>query len=284
MKYCRPIFLKSRIKPTSSKYMQSIIRLTLSLLLIVCVVNLGYSQKKNKKKKKSTSTSTRAIVQYNDGSVFIGNIIFEGTLDMKMVISTNDTVHLNKAYIKRIKRGDKNISLFSGAKFHYTEGFFASLQFGSNTSDFDNQTNEITVIGGYRFNKKLAAGVGFGAGYNTTFSFGTWIDASTIPVFAYARYYPIDKRVKPYIAGSLGYGFRDRNAFGANHSGGLYFEPEIGVNFSSRRRIRFTLSIGQQVQHIKGSNLNFDQFGNTITSNFNLWFNRTVLKIGLDWK
>ncbi len=265
--------------------MQAAIRILISFILVVCIFNLGYSQKRKKKKKQSSASSSRAIVQYNDGSVFIGDIVYEGTLQMKMALTTNDTVNLNKAYIKRIKRGDKNISLFNGAKFHYTEGFFMSLQFGGmNSDDFNNETSEFTFVGGYRFNKKLAAGLGFGAAYNTTFSFGTWIDASTIPVFAYARYYPFDKKVKPFVAGRLGWGFRDANAFGSNHSGGAYFQPEIGVNFASRRRIRFTLSLGQQIQHIEGSNVNFDQFSNPVTSNFNLWFNRTIFKVGIDWK
>jgi len=264
--------------------MQATIRILISFLLIVCMFNLGYSQKRKKKKKKIASTSSKAIVQYNDGSVFIGDITFEGALSLKMILSTKDTVNLNKAYIKRIKRGDKNISLFGGAKFHYTKGYFISVQFGGmNSDDFSNETSQITLIGGYRFNKKLAAGLGLGAGYNSTFSFGTGIDASTIPVFAYTRFYPFDKKVKPFVAGSLGWGFPDRNAWGADHAGGLYFQPEIGINFSSRRRIRVTLSIAQQIQHIKGSDLSFDQFNNPITSNFNLWFNRTIFKLGIDY-
>lgn len=265
--------------------MKASIRILISFLLVVCIFNLGYSQIRKKKKKKKQSTSTRAIVQYNDGSVFIGDIVFEGTLQMKMALTTNDTVNLNKAYIKRIKRGDKNISLFGGAKFHYTEGFFMSFQLGGwGDEEGNNQTNEVRFIGGYRFNKKFAAGLGIGAGYNSTFSFGTWIDVSTIPVFAYARFYPIDKKVKPFIAGSVGWGFEDAGLWRTDHSGGVYFQPEIGVNFASRKRMRFTLSIGQQVQHTKGSNQNFDQFNNPITSNFNLWFNRTVFKLGVDWK
>lgn len=266
--------------------MQASLRILISILLVLCIFNLGYSQKRKKKKKKqTTAASTRAIVQYNDGSVFIGNIVFEGTLQMKMALITNDTINLNKAYIKRIKRGDKNISLFESAKFHYTKGYFIALQIGGMNSDnFNNETNEFTLIGGYRFSKKLAAGLGIGSGYNSTFSFGTWIDASTIPVFAYARYYPFDKKIKPFIAGRLGWGFRDANNFGADHTGGIYFQPEIGINFASRKRIRFTLSLGQQIQHIKGSSVNFDQFSNPITSNFNLWFNRTIFKVGIDWR
>lgn len=264
--------------------MLSILRILISFLLVVCIFNLGYSQKR-KKKKRSSTTSTRAIVQYNDGSVFIGDIVFEGALSMKMVLTTNDTVNLNKAYMGRIKRGDKNISLFDGAKFHYTKGFFYSFRFGGMNSDgFENETSEFSFIGGYRFNKMLAAGLGIGGSYNSTRSFGTLIDASTIPVFAYARFYPLDKKIKPFIGSSLGWGFQNAEASGAVHTGGLYFQPEIGVNFSSRRRLRFTLSIGQQIQHVKGSSQNTDPLNNPVISNFNIWFNRTILKFGLEWK
>ncbi len=259
--------------------MQSILRLIVSLFLVIFVFNLGYSQLR--KKEKTSIQSKKAIVQYNDGSVFIGDIVSEGTLNLKMILATNDTINLNKVNIERIKRGDKNISIFEGAKFHYTKGFFMSLQLGGG---FDNQTSQAVFIAGYRFNRKLAAGLGFGAGNNSTISFRTWIDASTIPVFAYARFYPFDKRVKPFVASSLGYGFRDNNAFGADHTGGLFFQPEIGVNFASRRRLRFTLSIAQQLQHISGSSFFFDQFSNPVTTNFNLWFNRTIFKIGIEWK
>ena len=235
--------------------------------------------------RKSKKVTTRAIVQYNDGSVFVGKIIYEAALDMKMVLTTNDTITLNKVYIKRIRRTDKNISLYNGAKFHYTKGVFYTLQFGGSFSDSgDTDTGQAEAIVGYRFNKKLAAGIGFGSSYNSTFSFGTWLDANAIPVFAYGRYYPFDKKVRPFIAGKIGWAFPDQNAFGGDHQGGLLFQPEIGVNFASRRRMRFLLTLGQQLQNIRGESLGFDPFGNRIESKYNLWFNRTVLKIGFEWK
>ena len=284
----RPVFKSQIFKATKyTTAMQSILRLIVSLLLVICIFNLGYSQlRKNNKKKKNSVESKKAIVQYNDGSVFVGDIVFEGTLNLKMILATNDTVSLNKVNIKRIKRGDKNISLFKGAKFHYTKGFFMALQFGGmNSGDFDNETIELTLIGGYRLNKKLAVGLGIGVANNSTFSFGTWISATTTPIFAYARFYPFDKKVKPFIASSIGWGFPDRDPWAFfNHSGGLYFQPEIGVNFASRRRMRIKLSIGQQIQHIRGTDINFDQFFNQVTTKIDLWFNRTIFKIGLDWK
>lgn len=236
-------------------------------------------------RKKTGKEMTKAIVQYNDGSVFIGKIVYEGTLSMKMVLSTQDTITLNKVYIKRIRRTDKNISLYDSAKFHYTKGLFYSLQFGGGVVDEgDSSVGQLEAIIGYRFNKKIAAGLGFGTSYNSTFSFGTWLEAAAIPVFAYGRYYPFDQKVKPFVAGKLGWAFPDQNAFNGDHNGGVLIQPEIGINFASRRRMRFLLSLGQQIQNIRGRELDFDPFGNRIESKFNLWYNRTVFKIGFEWK
>lgn len=254
---------------------------TFILLTLFCLSTcLCFGQRRGSKKE-----TTRAIVQYEDGSVFIGQIIEEGLLELKMVLTTQDTITLNKVYIKRIRRTDKNISLHGGAKFHYTKGLFYSLQFGGAFVDEgDNETGQIEAIVGYRINKKVAAGIGFGNSYNSTFAFGTWIDANAIPVFAYGRYYPLDKKIKPFVAGKIGWAFPDQNTFSGDHQGGLLFQPEIGVNFASRRRMRFLITVGQQVQNIRGENLDFDAFGNRIESKYSLWFNRTVLKIGFEWK
>ncbi len=255
------------------------------ILLLLCfsifcsAYSFGQIFRKNK-----VTMSKSAIVHYNDGSIFVGRIIREGTLDMDLLLTTNDTIHLDKTFIHRIKRGDENISLYGGTRFHYTKGVFYSLHLGGNFNTWDAQTNQFELIAGYRFSKNLAAGIGVGASYNATEAFGTFIDTNSIPLFAYGRYYPIDKRIKPFVAGKLGWAFPDNNAFGGDHSGGLLFQPEIGVNFASRKRIRFLVSIGQQLQNIKGDNLNFDGFGNPISSKFNIWFNRTVLKVGIDWK
>jgi len=255
-------------------------KVLLLLSLFTLNASLCFGQKRKFKKEK-----TSAIVQYNDGSVFIGQIIYEGALDLKMILTTKDTINLHKVHIKRIRRTDKNIALFNGAKFHYTKGLFYSLQLGGGGSDnANNVTNQTEVIIGYRFNKKVATGIGFGASYNSTISFGDWLEANSLPVFAYGRYYPFDKKVRPFIAGRLGWAFPNQDAFGGDHRGGVLIQPEIGVNFASRRRMRFLLSIGQQIQNIRGENLNFDPFFNPVTTKFNLWFNRTVFKIGFEWK
>jgi len=251
-------------------------------LIIICS-QLSYSQLFRKNK---ITVSMAAVVHYNDGSVFVGRIVEESPLAMDLMLSTGDTISLNKTYIHRIKRGDQNISLYNGAKFHYTKGYFITAQLGGNASfnDWDGGTDQFELIGGYRFSKSVAAGLGIGVSFNSTNTFGTWIEASAVPVFTYGRFYLADKRMKPFVATKLGWAFPDNNAFGGDHRGGMLFQPEIGVNFASRRRIRWLLTVGQQLQNIRGNDLNFDQFGNPINSNFNIWFNRTVIKVGIEWK
>lgn len=228
--------------------------------------------------------SNSAIVHYNDGSIFVGRILEESTLEMELLLTTNDTITLNKAFIHRIKRGNRNISLYGGAKFHYTKGVFVSLQIGGNITLQEESTDQVDLIVGYRFNKKWATGIGIGSSYNSSLDFGTTLDAGATPVFLYGRYYPIDKKIKPFVAAKVGWGFPSQQEINGDHQGGALFQPEIGVNFSSYKRIRVLVSLGQQLQNIRGDNLDFDSFGNPIRSKFDLWFNRTVLKLGVEWK
>ena len=250
----------------------------ISLVFLLLAANFCYGQKRSHQK-------INAIVIYRDGSVFVGKLLNDKKLSMQMVISTGDTINLRLVDIKKIRHIDKDILLFGGVKYHYTNGLFFNLQIGSSLEDVDNQTSQVDFIVGYRFNKKLAAGIGVGNSYNSTFSFGTWIDANAIPVFGYGRYYlPFDIKVRPFVSTKLGWSFPNQDAFNGDHQGGVLFQPEIGVNFASRKKTRFIISIGQQLQNIKGDLLNFDPFGNRIESKFNLWFNRTVLKFGIEWK
>ena len=257
-------------------------RLLLLVFLFLGGSNFLFGQLRAKKK--NNRENAQAIVQYNDGSVFIGRIVEEGPLTLKLVVSTNDTLNLNKAYIKRLKRSDKNISLYSGAKYHYTKGVFYSLNFGGKISDGDDETIQIDLTVGYRFNKKLSAGVGFGASFNSVNFASTWIEAESLPVFAYARFYPLEKKVRPFVAGRLGWSFPNTEAFGGFHEGGILIQPEVGINFASRKKIRFLITLSQQLQNIKGSNGFPDNFGNPVTTDYNFWFNRTILKFGIEWK
>ena len=252
--------------------------------LFFAYLTISLSVSHAQKKQMSDFEPNRVIVQYEDGSVFVGQLIHEGILDMQLRILTDDTITINKVNIKRIKRGDEDIALFDDAKFHYTKGVFYSLQLGGNSEGFDNETRQLDLTVGYRFNKKWAAGVGVGTNENKSFDFNTFIDATSTPLFAYGRFYPFDTKVRPFIAGRIGWSFGNEDSFGEDHQGGALIQPEIGINFASRRKLRFMLIFSQQFQHIKGEVFTIDQFNNLIRSRFNIWFNRSLIKLGLEWK
>lgn len=253
------------------------IRLILSIAILFCTTTINFAQK-------NKAIAERAIVNTYDGSTFIGKIIAEDDMNMTVIVVTQDTININKGFIKRIRRSDKNISIVSGGKFHFTKGPFYSLQWGAGGSENGDATNQFDFIVGYRFNQKIAAGLGVGSHINSTFFRGIWAENTFVPVYAYGRYYPFDKKVRPFVSGKLGWGFADENAFGDDHTGGVMFQPSIGLNFASRKNSRFILSLSQIIQNTKGDSFNQDQFGNPIIANYSLWYNRTILTLAIEWK
>jgi len=81
------------------------------------------------------TTKNGAIVQYADGSVFIGQIVAEDEWQMSLVVVTGDTLHLAQSLIKRIHRNSKEILVHDRGKFHYKSGVFVSTTMGVGLSD-----------------------------------------------------------------------------------------------------------------------------------------------------
>jgi len=229
------------------------------------------------------TVENKAIVYYQDGSVFIGHIVEEDALQMKVVVVTLDTITINKAFIKRILRNAENVLLHQGGKFHYTDGNFVSASSGGGLSE--DESVELSLILGKRLNTKWSVGVGVAISNHSIWNFnGLWIDNGFIPVFGYGRYYLRDKKVRVFAAASLGYGIASDLGFGGNHSGGVYFQPAIGLHFASRKRARFIITLGQTLQRTKGTQWRWDSLGNEIVFDYKYLFNRTMLKIGIEFK
>ena len=251
-----------------------VVKSYLSILFFFCGISFGLSQ--------ISDESTKLLVSYEDGSYYIGELVSETRLDLKMVLATRDTITLDKAWITSMLRTDRNIQLYDNGKYHYSRGILYGFHFGGGGDE--GGTSTIEIIAAYRPNQNWALGLGFGSSVNSTFQFGTSIDASAIPFFAYGRFYPLNKlKSRPFISTKIGWAFPDQNNFEGDHEGGFLFHPEIGFNFASRKRVRWLISIGQQIQNIRGEGTNFDPFGNSIRTNFNVWFNRTVFKFGVEW-
>ena len=230
------------------------------------------------------TTENKAIINYYDGSVFVGYIVQEDAWQIKLVAVTRDTIHISKEFIKRILRNAENVLLHQGGKFHYRTGTFLSASGGVGLTD--DSSGDFELILGKRINTKLSVGIGGAIANHANWDFnGLWLDNTFLPIFGYGRYYLRDKKARVFAAASLGYGFAlDNLNFGGEHTGGVYFQPAIGVHFASRKRARFILTLGQTLQHTKGTQFTWDNLGNEIVFDYRFLFNRTMLKIGIEFK
>ncbi len=226
----------------------------------------------------------RAIIHYFDGSIFIGTIVEEDPLQVIMIAATSDTLHLNKASIKKIFRNSTNVLIHNGGKFHFKKGLFWAISTTLGAAENGNASFQQNFVIGKRFNKKWSAGLGTGLHFNEASFNGIWTTSDFIPFYAYGRYYVTHKRARIFAASKLGFGFASEIAWSDAETGGLLFQPEVGIHFASRKNARFVLSIGQYIQHTKGEDIFFDQFGNPVNSRFSLWLNRTVFKAGIEFK
>jgi len=230
------------------------------------------------------TTENKAIIYYFDGSIFVGHIVAEDALQMQLIAVTLDTININKAYIKRILRNSEHVLLHQGGKYHYTHGNFVSLSLGGSGGDRSSDF-ELDLILGKRFSKQLSVGIGVGLSHHSTWNFnGLWLDNGFVPIFGYGRYYLRHKKARIFAAAKLGYGIASDWNFGNEHAGGIYFQPAIGVHFASRKRTRFIFTIGQTLQHTKGTQFSWDSLGNEVRFNYKYLFNRTMIKIGIEFK
>lgn len=223
----------------------------------------------------------KAIIYTFDGSVFIGEIVAENDLELMMQVVTTDIITVNKGMINRMYRGEHEVLIHRGGKIHYNSGVFFSTTFGGGGTD-TNSSGEWDFILGKRLNKYYSVGIGMAFTNHTLDLVFTTLDPGFIPVYGYGRYYLTHKRARLFGAAKLGWGFPSGFGFEINHSGGLYFQPSVGIHFASKKARRFIIAIANTIQNVSGNNVFFDQFSNPVTTNYNLWMNRVLIKIGIE--
>lgn len=224
-------------------------------------------------------TRDKTIFHYSDGSVFIGTILKENSQDVKLRISTADTINIKKLLVKKAYR---DLLFFSGGKFHFRKGGFFHFSQSLGSNSVGDGSYQLQAIFGRHYNERLDYGFGLGFSTNTTSIAGVWGNAQFFSPMLHARYYLSSKKVRPFLSGSLGYSFPLETWGNQNFSGGLFFQPAIGFKFASKRMSRITLGIGQMIQRTKGDFNDTDFLGNPVEGNFKLFLNRTVFSIGFD--
>ena len=206
-------------------------------LLILLLITPDISAQKHK-------TDTFVL---NDGSRITGTIIADSAGYLKLKIKKPRVIILNKSQISS-SAGLVTASLFNpyGYYLNLSGCLLAGRNSAGNTGNLSMQ-----IVNAYRFRNGLSIGIGTGV---------EKFDVLLIPAYADLRYYPLKKRVSPFIRVSCGYGFPCSNPEENSSylyynykktTGGMLFSAGAGIAIWSRDRGAVTAGIGYRYQRIK---------------------------------
>ena len=180
------------------------------------------------------------VVWLKDGSKLSGYIMkWELARGMEFKLITGAEVILPKAEITRVYQdipfatqvqSDPTRYMHADHSYRFREeGIYNTFSCFLNFSDFGGAGVHYSI--GYRFSRIL--GVGIGTGIETN-DFNQ--SRGVIPLYAEARGFFLPKKISPYYALKVGYGFAQRNELNGvtEAKGGLYFSPEFGVRFGGK--------------------------------------------------
>lgn len=244
------------------------------LLFFVCCIKI-YSQQEVE--------FDKAIVHYKDGSVFIGNLVKQTPERVWVLLSTADTIRLQRSEIKKLK-SSKDWIIYHKGRFHFTKGYFGQFHFGLAEDDQFNITTQINLIVGKRLDKKWSVGLGGGIETSDRKLGGDWVTHQFGTIFGYGRYYLSDSRIRTYVDSRLGYGFDISPSWMDPHSGGINMMPGIGLHFASKKDIKWYLGLGRYIQYTSGNSRFIGPFGLPVETDYKLWYQRTMIRIGFEFK
>ena len=222
------------------------------------------------------------VVYATDGSILKGDLIGSANGMINMVLVTGDTIRVPSSLVfKMAQIQEKSRFVFPRMKYHSKEGnyLFLSWAFKPGWETVDG----LFLTTGHRLKENINVGAGIGV-----FSVGSDFQGITVynnfvPVFAYGRYYLNNKKRRLYVESKAGYGFANNNDWQWSHSGGVYFQPGIGIHFSSRKKSKFHLGINQIIAHTSGSTSDAGWgWPNTTNIDYNVWYNRTMITLGIE--
>ena len=142
-------------------------------------------------------------IKYYDGSIFIGDVVDRARYSIRIRLSTQDTITVDKGLIQRM-RSSNDLMLFYGGKYQFKTGVYAAMTTGAGGNG-DNATGQWDLTVAHRLTENVHVGAGFGFEGGTIRITGFWEDQHFTTVFGYGRYYPFGRtKIRPYFDGKLG--------------------------------------------------------------------------------
>ncbi len=225
----------------------------------------------------------QSIIYFKDGSVFKGVIIDEGPIHYQMVLSTLDTISINKTMIGRFANA-RRMNLYRRGGYHYKDGVYVYItgMLGGGANDSYTGMTDLTI--GYRTNPDQSIGIGAGLAISDIVLASTWMTHEFTTVFLYGRQYLGKSKTRFYFDSRVGYGFArtGQDGISDDHNGGVHFQPGVGLHFSSKSGLKWHVGLARFVQRTSGQDMTTGPFNQPIETDFKLWYSRTVFKVGIE--
>ena len=230
-----------------------------------------------------------ARIDTRDGATFLGEYLGESEEAYTVKIISDDIITIDKKNVKRAKTPENAIVLNKG-KYHNTTGLFLHYSVGFNAGNYGGGFMADAGLG-YRLSKnwEIMTGIGFmGTNINVFELQDSWGEYKTFfPAYLGAKYNLTHKNTRIFAATKLGYSSSPVDAFNdfiwgpnnLNVTGGVYFEPSIGLSFASKRIGQTSISITQIIQHSNFTLNSTDRFDNLVTGSGHIWIRRMGIKL-----
>ena len=211
------------------------------------------------------------VIYFKDGNVIKGKILDNYKKAYRIEMLSGDVITVSKKNVSTTKSISLKDAIFiEDGLILPTKGYYGiyaiNLLTGSGTYNYGEIAPSLSMIHGHQFDHNLSLGLGISVDF-----YGYTI----IPVFLDIRGYPRKKRLSPFYALDVGYGFPvwGQNSW-TNIKGGLMLNPSLGLRFLGRRKSSFQLGIGYKKQFISRNYVRQDYSDQIV-------FNRLQLNLGL---
>ncbi len=232
----------------------------------------GYTQNMSKPQEKG------AIFKLYDGTIAVGKLLSFNESTYKLKIITGDTLTIDPFITTKIYLPEE-INLYGKGRYSYKKGLKGSFAIGVSPehSNFD-------FSGSYILNSKFSFGGGFGF-HNNSFSIQTvssahWGNIFSRTYFVNGQFFFTNRAQRIYATGKLGYSDHRETRQLPILSDGIVLEGGVGLEFSSKNKVKYFIELSQYTSNAKGALVSNDV--NALSDiEFDIWFHRIVFTMGI---
>lgn len=245
------------------------------ILIVTAFFTLAFG---SKAQKYNSINLEKVTIQTYDGSIYKGYVLDRREFEIDVLLPTMDTISVHDVLISNIKSSN-DYNTYKKGRFHQKKGLYAVGFLSADYHSSGGLNGQLV----YQTSPKFAWGLTGGFQVNELSLEQSFNSNVFWQLGLYGKYNLTRKSTRIYTDLKAGYGFTSPDTWGDPYEGGIYLEPGIGLQFASKDNFRLNIGLGQQLQRSTGqTNIwNGGNFENA-TIDYKLWYNRTVLRIGVE--